>query len=95
MSDQLPAPTLKAGKARQRAKRINGGLPEGDHRHGKYTTYVNWGCRCEPCKLANTEAGRAFREGRAKQVGGERRPLPEPVNEPMPEENDPLLMEPF
>lgn len=34
--------------------RYEKGLPEGDPRHGTYTGYSNWRCRCEVCK----EAGR-------------------------------------
>jgi hypothetical protein len=29
--------------------------------HGKYTTYRNYGCRCAPCKAANTEETRMRR----------------------------------
>jgi hypothetical protein len=94
MSQPVEPLGLKAGKAKERKGRITRGLPPGDPRHGRYTTYVNWGCRCDLCKAANTEAGRAFREGRSKTVGEEPRPIPEPVNEPMPEP-DPLTYEPF
>lgn len=38
----------------QRAKRALQPLPEG-REHGVYTTYTNYGCRCTPCKRANTD----------------------------------------
>lgn len=30
--------------------------------HGVYSTYVNWGCRCQPCTVANSSMRRSFRE---------------------------------
>ena len=38
---------------KQRALRASRPLPEG-REHGVYTTYTNYGCRCTPCKKANT-----------------------------------------
>jgi hypothetical protein len=32
-----------------------------DPRHGKYTTYKYWACRCERCREANTEYHREQR----------------------------------
>lgn len=29
--------------------------------HGRYTTYSNWGCRCEPCSVANREQQASYR----------------------------------
>ncbi|MFG3476437.1 hypothetical protein ACGF3K_14395 [Streptomyces sp. NPDC047980] len=39
---------------RQRAARAARGLPADDPRHGKPSTYTNWGCRCPCCTAANT-----------------------------------------
>ncbi|MFE7954442.1 hypothetical protein [Streptomyces sp. NPDC057413] len=36
--------------------------------HGKLSTYKNYGCRCEPCKAANTEATRAGRAARREKA---------------------------
>lgn len=36
--------------------------------HGKLSTYKNYGCRCEPCTAANTEATRAQRAARRGQA---------------------------
>jgi hypothetical protein len=30
-------------------------LPPDDPRHGKPSTYSNWGCRCTRCTAANTQ----------------------------------------
>lgn len=38
----------------QRRRRAQRGLPAGDPRHGKPSTYTNWGCRCPKCTAANT-----------------------------------------
>jgi hypothetical protein len=35
--------------------------------HGKRSTYVNWFCRCLPCRAASSNAQRAQRE-RRKEV---------------------------
>jgi hypothetical protein len=40
----------------QRRRRAERGLPPDDPRHGKPSTYTNWGCRCDRCTAANTEA---------------------------------------
>jgi hypothetical protein len=34
----------------QRRARLNAGLAS--PAHGRYTTYSNWGCRCQPCRDA-------------------------------------------
>lgn len=47
--------------AEQRRRRAERGLAPDDPRHGKATTYTNWGCRCPKCTAANTEACRARR----------------------------------
>jgi hypothetical protein len=39
---------------RQRRRRAERGLPADDPRHGKPSTYTNWGCRCPRCTAANT-----------------------------------------
>ncbi|MFF4536589.1 hypothetical protein [Streptomyces aureus] len=39
---------------RQRQLRAERGLPADDPRHGKPSTYTNWGCRCPKCRAANT-----------------------------------------
>jgi len=36
-------------------------LSENDSRHGTYTGYQNWGCRCERCRQANTDYYRVQR----------------------------------
>jgi hypothetical protein len=33
-----------------------------DAPHGSLSTYVNYGCRCEPCRTANRENARRYRE---------------------------------
>lgn len=38
----------------QRHRRAERGLPANDPRHGKPSTYTNWGCRCPKCTAANT-----------------------------------------
>lgn len=50
-------------------RRENGGtqgkrvdIPE--ERHGKNSTYMNYGCRCDPCKAVNSAAQKAERERR-------------------------------
>jgi hypothetical protein len=35
--------------------------------HGDYSTYVNYHCRCEACKLANRDTMRKQRERRASR----------------------------
>lgn len=32
-----------------------GSLSPGDTRHGTYTGYSNWGCRCDPCRKAKQD----------------------------------------
>lgn len=39
-------------------------LPPGDKRHGTRGGYSNWGCRCQPCTKANTDAVRNYFRGR-------------------------------
>ena len=34
--------------------------------HGKRTTYIQWGCRCQECKRANADYQRGARERRAQ-----------------------------
>lgn len=36
--------------------------------HGTYSTYVNWGCRCEACKEANAEKSRRERARRKAEL---------------------------
>jgi hypothetical protein len=38
----------------QRRRRAARGLRADDPRHGKPSTYTNWGCRCPQCTAANT-----------------------------------------
>lgn len=38
------------------------GLPDDDPRHGKYTTYTNYRCRCLRCTTAETERQRLRKE---------------------------------
>lgn len=38
----------------QRRRRAARSLPPDDPRHGKPSTYTNWGCRCPRCTAANT-----------------------------------------
>lgn len=37
-------------------------LAPGDPRHGTHVGYGYWGCRCEPCRDANSVACRAYRD---------------------------------
>lgn len=38
-------------------------------KHGTYSTYMNWGCRCEPCKAAGSAANRSqYLARKARQV---------------------------
>ena len=34
--------------------------------HGRYTTYVNYGCRCDACTADNTRSTREYRERRRR-----------------------------
>jgi hypothetical protein len=49
-------------------KLVNGRLvqpwlpPDGPWKHGMYTTYYGWSCRCEPCSEAGAAATRRYRE---------------------------------
>lgn len=36
-------------------------------KHGSLSTYVNWLCRCGPCREANAENGRKYRERKASR----------------------------
>lgn len=38
-------------------------LAPDDPRHGKYSSYTNYRCRCEKCKLANASASLKSRRG--------------------------------
>jgi len=39
-------------------------------KHGRPSTYVNWGCRCEKCRKANADAQRIARARRAARLRG-------------------------
>lgn len=63
LTPSTPAPVDPEARAKnaarcraQRARRAARGLPDDDPRHGKASTYTNWGCRCPACTAANTEA---------------------------------------
>lgn len=49
--------------------RLRGREPK---RHGVYTSYVNYGCRCEPCKVAGAERNKAYYEEQ-KRLAAKRR----------------------
>lgn len=36
--------------------------PKHEPEHGRYTTYVNYGCRCQPCTEDNTRYIREYRQ---------------------------------
>lgn len=64
---------MRAERAARLARRVlvDGRLvaPVPPEKHGKATTYGNWGCRCEPCTQANNAgcyARRVERRRRAK-----------------------------
>lgn len=62
---------VMARKARRLAQRVivDGRLVHPDARHGKATSYGNYGCRCELCAAAWREAVKAKRaERRATRV---------------------------
>lgn len=40
------------------------GLPEGDKRHGTINGYINYSCRCEPCKGAGAAKNKAAHAAR-------------------------------
>lgn len=46
-----------ADAAKKRAQRMRG-VPSGDSRHGKASTYMNFGCRCGPCSDASSSRTR-------------------------------------
>ena len=33
-----------------------------EERHGRFSTYNNWGCRCRPCKRANSDHSKSHQE---------------------------------
>lgn len=39
----------------RRAQQRKEGLPPDDPRHGKATSYTNYGCRCDACREAQTK----------------------------------------
>jgi hypothetical protein len=41
-------------------------VPLADLKHGSYSTYQNYACRCVPCCAANTEYMRAYRLRKAE-----------------------------
>lgn len=41
--------------------------PPGDPRHGRYSTYINYRCRCSLCTQANTAYCRGYKTRRAAQ----------------------------
>jgi hypothetical protein len=41
---------------KQRQERHAKGLKRGDPRHGKASTYTNWGCHCQRCTNAHKKA---------------------------------------
>lgn len=47
-----------------RARRFQDGLPANDPRHGTPNGYTNYGCRCEPCRAAGSEANKRRRKRR-------------------------------
>lgn len=54
---------LEPRAARLRMRRVIDGrfVAVNAPRHGVYTTYTNWACRCEPCTVANREKQRGYR----------------------------------
>lgn len=45
------------------------GLPPGDPRHGTYTAYTQWACRCERCLAAGAETnGKRYRANRGELI---------------------------
>lgn len=36
--------------------------PDGPWRHGLYSTYMGWSCRCDPCSDAYSEAIQRYRQ---------------------------------
>lgn len=47
----------------RRLHRTNRGLDADDPRHGTANGYINWGCRCDPCRVAGLGVMKA--DGRA------------------------------
>lgn len=45
--------------------------------HGTYSTYVNYLCRCEPCRKANRE----YHRSRAAKLRSQETAKPEPVKD--------------
>lgn len=50
-----------------RALKKEGGLPDGDERHGTQYAYLVFGCRCDRCKEAQSFAGLKARRGVGKE----------------------------
>lgn len=48
---------------KRRAERA-ASIDPNDERHGKYSFYVNYGCRCDPCRDANNARARDLRKRR-------------------------------
>jgi hypothetical protein len=73
MSEPSPERTDAQRAARRgysavlRARLQKQGLPPDDPRHGKYTTYDNWMCRCSKCKAAKAVQNKANATRRNQQ----------------------------
>lgn len=49
-------------------RRRKAGLPQDDPRHGTTNGYFNYGCRCEPCRIAGNKSTRDTRQFRKTVV---------------------------
>jgi hypothetical protein len=74
MSESSSEPRTEAQKAARRgysrvlrARLKERGLPPDDPRHGKYTTYDNWICRCDKCTKAKAAQNKANATRRNQQ----------------------------
>lgn len=61
----------EAKRATWRRHRDEGGLAEGDPRHGTPNGYTNHGCRCAPCKTAWAAEFKRMAENRAARLAAD------------------------
>ena len=54
-------------RSNEREQRRGRGLAPDDPRHGKYTTYDNWICRCDRCTKAKAAKNAQDKERRNQQ----------------------------
>lgn len=68
----MSGPVTAEMRARARAKLLATELAPDDPRHGRWTTYVNYGCRCDRCREAWRIRNKVHRERAANRARRER-----------------------